>query len=102
MQTASAADGLSDLPWTRATNIGKQRTDEKVTSCIYEHIKELRRRILVKLLNIFVSQATSSLSTQQSANVLSLLDEFHRHASSGRLEDDSEADRLRSLLHNMP
>jgi len=38
------------------------------------------------------------LSTQQSANVLVLLDEAHRHAPSGRLEDDSEADRLRSLL----
>jgi len=60
--------------------------------------EELQRRILGKLLNILVSQATSSLSTQQSANVLVLLDEAHRHAPSGRLEDDSEADRLRSLL----
>jgi len=60
--------------------------------------EELQRRILSKLLNILVSQATSSLSTQQSANVLVLLDEAHRHAPSGRLEDDSEADRLRSLL----
>ncbi len=60
--------------------------------------EELQRRILGKLLNILVSQATSSLSTQQSANVLVLLDEAHRHAPSGRLEEDSEADRLRSLL----
>lgn len=60
--------------------------------------EELQRRILGKLLDILVSQATSSLSTQQSANVLVLLDEAHRHAPSGRLEDDSEADRLRSLL----
>lgn len=60
--------------------------------------EELQRRILGKLLNILVSQATSSLSTQQSANVLVLLDEAHRHAPSGRLEDDSEAARLRSLL----
>lgn len=60
--------------------------------------EELQRRILGKLLNILVSQATSSLSTQASANVLVLLDEAHRHAPSGRLEDDSEADRLRSLL----
>jgi DNA helicase HerA-like ATPase len=60
--------------------------------------EELQRRILSKLLNILISQATSSLSTQQSANVLVLLDEAHRHAPSGRLEDDSEADRLRSLL----
>jgi hypothetical protein len=60
--------------------------------------EELQRRILIKLLNVLISQATSSLSTQQSANVLVLLDEAHRHAPSGRLEDDSEADRLRSLL----
>jgi hypothetical protein len=60
--------------------------------------EELQRRILGKLLNILISQATSSLSTQESANVLVLLDEAHRHAPSGRLEDDSEADRLRSLL----
>jgi hypothetical protein len=60
--------------------------------------EELQRRILGKLLNILVSQATSSLTTQQSANVLVLLDEAHRHAPSGRLEEDSEADSLRSLL----
>ena len=60
--------------------------------------EELQRRILSKLLNILVSQATSSLSTQQSANVLVLLDEAHRHAPSGRLDQDSEAERLRSLL----
>lgn len=60
--------------------------------------EELQRRLIGKLLNILVSQATSSLSTQQSANVLVLLDEAHRHAPSGRLEEDSEADRLRSLL----
>ena len=60
--------------------------------------EELQRRILNKLLNILVSQATSRLSTQQSANVLVLLDEAHRHAPSGRLDEDSEASRLRSLL----
>ena len=60
--------------------------------------EELQRRILGKLLNILVSQATASLSTQESANVLILLDEAHRHAPSGRLESGSEADRLRSLL----
>lgn len=60
--------------------------------------EELQRRILAKLLNILVSQATSSLNTQQSANVLVLLDEAHRHAPSGRLDEGSEADRLRSLL----
>jgi len=60
--------------------------------------EELQRRILGKLLNILVTQATSSLSTQQSANVLVLLDEAHRHAPSGRLDQDSEAERLRLLL----
>lgn len=60
--------------------------------------EELQRRILSKLLNILVSQATTSLSTQQSANVLVVLDEAHRHAPSGRLEQDSEAERLRLLL----
>jgi len=60
--------------------------------------EELQRCILGKLLNILISQATSSLSTRQSANVLVLLDEAHRHAPSGRLEQDSEADRLRSML----
>lgn len=60
--------------------------------------EELQRRILGKLLNILISQATTSLTTGQSANVLVLLDEAHRHAPSGRLDEDSEADRLRSLL----
>jgi len=60
--------------------------------------EELQRRILAKLLNILVSQATSALSTHQSANVLVLLDEAHRHAPSGHLDEGSEADRLRSLL----
>lgn len=57
----------------------------------------LQRRMLAKLLNVLVAQATSSLSTNDSANVLVLLDEAHRHAPSGRLEDE-DAERLRSLL----
>jgi hypothetical protein len=60
--------------------------------------EELQRRMLGKLLNILISQATSSLSTQRSANVLVLLDEAHRHAPSGRLDEESESERLRSLL----
>ncbi len=59
---------------------------------------ELQRGILGQLLNVLVAQATATLSSGQSANVLVLLDEAHRHAPSGRLEEDSEADRLRSLL----
>ena len=58
----------------------------------------LQRRMLAKLLNVLIAQSTGSLSSQQSANVLVLLDEAHRHAPSGRLEEDSEADNLRSLL----
>lgn len=60
--------------------------------------ESLQRRILAKLLNVLIAQSTGSLSSQQSANVLVLLDEAHRHAPSGRLEEDSEADYLRSLL----
>lgn len=60
--------------------------------------EELERRLLGKLLNVLITQSTSSLSTRQSANVLVLLDEAHRHAPSGRLEQDSEAERLRVLL----
>jgi len=60
--------------------------------------EELERRLLSKLLNVLIAQSTSSLSTRQSANVLVLLDEAHRHAPSGRLEQDTEAERLRVLL----
>jgi hypothetical protein len=60
--------------------------------------EELQRRMIAKLLNILVTQATASLSTNRSANVLVLLDEAHRHAPSGRLEEESEAAALRSLL----
>lgn len=59
---------------------------------------ELQRRILGKLLNVLIAQATATLSSREGANVLVLLDEAHRHAPSGRLDEDSEADRLRSLL----
>jgi hypothetical protein len=45
-----------------------------------------------------ISQATASLGTQHSANVLVVLDEAHRHAPSGRIDEDTEASRLRSLL----
>lgn len=60
--------------------------------------EELERRLLGKLLNVLIAQSTASLSTQQSANVLVLLDEAHRHAPSGRIEEDTEASRLRLLL----
>ena len=60
--------------------------------------EELERRILGRLLRVLISQATARLSTRESSNVLVLLDEAHRHAPSGRLDVDSEAERLRSLL----
>jgi DNA helicase HerA-like ATPase len=58
----------------------------------------LQRRILAKLLDLLIHRATTSLATGQSANVLVVLDEAHRHAPSGRLDEDSDAERLRSLL----
>jgi hypothetical protein len=58
----------------------------------------LQRRILAKLLDLLISRATTSLATGQSANVLVVLDEAHRHAPSGRLDEDSDAERLRGLL----
>jgi hypothetical protein len=60
--------------------------------------EELQRRLLGKMLNILISQATTTLKSGESANVLVLLDEAHRHAPSGRLDEDSEAEHLRSLL----
>jgi len=60
--------------------------------------EELQRRMLSKLLSVLISQATGSLASQRSANVLVLLDEAHRHAPSGRLDEDTEAAALRSLL----
>jgi hypothetical protein len=60
--------------------------------------EELQRRLLAKLMGILINQATASLSTGRSANVLVVLDEAHRHAPSGRLDEDSDAERLRSLL----
>jgi hypothetical protein len=58
----------------------------------------LQRKILAKLLDLLVSRATTSLATGQSANVLVVLDEAHRHAPSGRLDEDSDAENLRRLL----
>ncbi len=60
--------------------------------------EELQRRILGKLLEVLVAQGTSSLSSGDSANVLVVLDEAHRHAPSGKLDEDSHAERLRLML----
>jgi hypothetical protein len=60
--------------------------------------EELQRRLLSKILNTLVVHAMGSLSSGKSANVLVVLDEAHRHAPSGRLDEDSEAEKLRSTL----
>jgi hypothetical protein len=60
--------------------------------------EELERRLLGKLLSALIAQSTMSLATAQSANVLVVLDEAHRHAPSGRLDEDTHAERLRLLL----
>jgi DNA helicase HerA-like ATPase len=64
------------------------------------YVAKLQKRLQLRqgVQSFLMAQATSALSTRQSANVLVLLDEAHRHAPSGRLDEDSEADRLRSLL----
>lgn len=60
--------------------------------------EELQRRLLSRLLNILIDQAAQTLGTDSNANVLVLLDEAHRFAPSGPLDEDSQANRLRSLL----
>ncbi len=60
--------------------------------------ENLQRRILGKLLQILVYQASICFSDNRSANVLVVLDEAHRHVPSGHLEEGSESERLRSLL----
>ena len=59
----------------------------------------LQKRLLAKLLGMLVDFATRTLSTRESANVLVLLDEAHRHAPGGPIdENDPEGRRLRALL----
>ena len=60
--------------------------------------EELQNRILARLLDILILHSTETLSQEQSANILVLLDEAHRHAPSGSLERGSQADQLRSVL----
>jgi len=59
--------------------------------------EELERRLLGKLLGVLVAQSGGGLAAGQSANVLVVLDEAHRHAPSGHLEDEY-AERLRAQL----
>jgi uncharacterized protein DUF87 len=46
--------------------------------------EDLERRILIDLLQALIANSTSSLRTGQSANVLVVLDEAHRHAPNSR------------------
>lgn len=59
----------------------------------------LQKRLLAKLLGMLIDFATRTLSTRDSANVLVLLDEAHRQAPGGPIdENDPEGRRLRALL----
>lgn len=55
--------------------------------------ESLQKKIIAQLLRVLIYKASS-----ESANVLVVLDEAHRHVPSGGLEPGSEADRLRDLL----
>ncbi|MFI7518952.1 ATP-binding protein [Micromonospora globbae] len=72
-------------------DISKEGGDKRIWS------DELQRRILVLLLESLVNAAAEGLG-DRSANTLVLLDEAHRHAPSGALEQGSHAQRLRSVL----
>jgi hypothetical protein len=60
--------------------------------------EELQRRLIDKLLGVLIAQSTRNMAEQRSANVLVVLDEAHRHAPSGSLERETQADQLRSRL----
>ena len=55
--------------------------------------ESLQKKIIAQLLRVLIYKASSD-----SANVLVVLDEAHRHVPSGGLEPGSEADQLRDLL----
>jgi hypothetical protein len=58
--------------------------------------EELEKRILAKLLSAINARAAKTIG--ESANVLVVLDEAHRHAPSGSLPPGSQAEALRSTL----
>jgi hypothetical protein len=58
--------------------------------------EELQKRILARLLGAISARASKTLG--QSANVLVVLDEAHRHAPSGSLDSGSQAEVLRTTL----
>ena len=60
--------------------------------------EELQRRILARLLDSVVVRASQTLSEEQGANVLVVLDEAHRHAPSGALGTGTQLEVLRNTL----
>ena len=57
----------------------------------------LEQRLLSKLFSALINTSATGLAARRSANVLVVLDEAHRHAPSGRLEDDFK-EQLRARL----
>lgn len=60
--------------------------------------EELQRRILSRLLHALIVRSSRTLDQDEGANALVILDEAHRHAPSGRVEQGSQADQLRTVL----
>lgn len=60
--------------------------------------EELQRRILARLLSVLIARASHTLPTSQTANVLVMLDEAHRHAPSTHLEEGTQAAVLKNSL----
>ena len=60
--------------------------------------ENLQRRLIKKLLDNLVSNASQGLGTQSMSNTLVLLDEAARLAPSGALERGGEAEELRSTI----
>ena len=60
--------------------------------------EDLQRRILARLLQALIVRSSETLSQAEGANALVMLDEAHRHAPSGRIEQGSQADQLRTVL----
>jgi hypothetical protein len=73
-------------------DISEQGNDRRVWS------EELQRRIIGKLLDALTASASEGLRENRSANTLVILDEAHRHAPSGSLEQGTQAANLRAVL----
>ena len=60
--------------------------------------EDLQCRILSRLLQAITVRSSQTLAHVNGANALVILDEAHRHAPSGRIEQGSQADQLRTVL----